>query len=94
MPVTMHVPSALRVETDGAAHLTLDGGGSLRDVLDRLKASNPRLERRIRDETGALRRFVNVYVDGEDCRVLGGLEAAVAADAQVQVLPSIAGGAF
>ena len=94
MSVTMHVPSVLRAETDGAAQLILDSGGSLRAVLDGLKDTMPRLERRIRDERGDLRRFVNVYVDGEDCRVLGGLDATVAPNAEIQVLPSIAGGAF
>jgi molybdopterin converting factor small subunit len=92
MPVTVHVPSVLRAEADGATHLTLDGGGSLGMVLDGLKETMPRLERRIRDERGALRRFVNVYVDGEDCRVLGGLDAPVRPNAEIQVLPSIAGG--
>jgi len=83
----------LRVETDGAAHLTVEAGGCLRDVLDGLGESWPRLERRIRDERGSLRRFVNVYINGEDCRTLGGLDTEVPAGAEIQVLPSIAGGA-
>ncbi|MFF5172867.1 MoaD/ThiS family protein [Micromonospora sp. NPDC000089] len=52
----------------------------------------PRLARRLRDERGELRRYVNLYVDGEDCRHLGGLLAPVADGAEVRVLPSVAGG--
>ena len=50
------------------------------------------LARRIRDETGEVRRFVNVYVDGDDVRFEGGLAAEVRDGAEVQVLPSVAGG--
>jgi molybdopterin converting factor small subunit len=50
------------------------------------------LARRIRDEQGQLRRHVNVYIDGEDCRRVGGLDAPVGADGEVQILPSVAGG--
>ena len=52
----------------------------------------PRFERRVRDERGELRRYVNVYVDGDDCRHLGGLATPVADGAEIQVLPSVAGG--
>jgi molybdopterin converting factor small subunit len=48
--------------------------------------------RRIRDETGQVRRFVNVYVDGDDVRFQGGLTTPVRDGAEVQVLPSVAGG--
>jgi molybdopterin synthase sulfur carrier subunit len=50
------------------------------------------LDRRLRDETGRVRRFVNVYVDGDDVRYLAGLDTTVRDGAQVQVLPSVAGG--
>lgn len=61
-------------------------------MLDEVGRRWPRLERRIRDERGALRRYVNVYVDGEDCRSAAGLDTPVPQGAQVQVLPSVAGG--
>ncbi len=89
---TLLVPGALRAEAGGERRLTVDAGGTLRGVLDEVGARWPRLERRIRDETGALRRYVNVYVDGEDCRRTGGLDTPVPASAEVQVLPSVAGG--
>jgi molybdopterin converting factor small subunit len=94
--VTVLVPGALRSETGGEGRLRvpLSGGGgvTLRAVLDAVAASHPRLARRIRDEQGALRRYVNVYVDGEDCRRLSDQDTPVAAGAEIQVLPSIAGG--
>jgi len=62
------------------------------DLLDTLAAVHPALARRIRDESGALRRFVNVYVDGDDVRFAGGLGTPVPDGAVVQVLPSVAGG--
>ncbi|WBB69615.1 MoaD/ThiS family protein [Micromonospora sp. WMMD812] len=90
--VTVLVPGPLRGEAGGASRLSVPAAGSLRAVLDGLTASWPRLGRRIRDEQGELRRYVNVYVDGEDCRHIGGLDAPVADGAEVQVLPSVAGG--
>lgn len=93
MSVQVLLPGALAGLAGGARHLDLTpGGGTLADVLDALAAEHPVLCRRIRDETGRVRRFVNVYVDGEDVRFTGGLDAPVADGAEVQVLPSVAGG--
>jgi molybdopterin converting factor small subunit len=89
---TILVPGVLRTEADGRARLVVDAEGSLRAVLDEVADRWPRLERRIRDESGALRRYVNVYVDGADCRGAGGLDTPVTAAAEIQVLPSVAGG--
>ncbi|MCW3817076.1 MoaD/ThiS family protein [Micromonospora sp. DR5-3] len=90
--VTVLLPGPLRGEAGGASRLTVAVTGTLRAVLDELDAAWPRLGRRIRDERGELRRYVNVYVDGEDCRHAGGLDAPVGDGAEVQVLPSVAGG--
>nr|MDT0659214.1 MoaD/ThiS family protein [Micromonospora sp. DSM 115978] len=90
--MTVLVPGALRADVAGQSTLTVAADGDLRAVLDEVADRWPRLARRIRDERGDLRRYVNVYVDGEDCRRLGGLAAPVPAGAEVQVLPSIAGG--
>jgi molybdopterin synthase sulfur carrier subunit len=89
---TILVPGVLRTEADGQRHLAVVADGSLRAVLDEVADRWPRLERRIRDEAGALRRYVNIYVDGADCRAAGGLDTPVTADAEIQVLPSVAGG--
>ena len=61
-------------------------------VLDAVAADHPVFDRRVRDETGALRRHVNVYVDGEDVRRLQGLATPVPPDAEVMVIQSVAGG--
>lgn len=92
MSVTVLVPGALRGETGGAPRLDVPVDGTLGAVLDEMGRRWPRLERRIRDERGELRRYVNVYIDGEECRVLDGQRTAVRAGAEIQVLPSIAGG--
>ncbi|MGI8333007.1 ubiquitin-like small modifier protein 1 [Actinomadura scrupuli] len=92
MTVTLLVPGALRAEAGGEARLTLEAAGTLAAVLDELAERRPRLERRIRDERGELRRHVNVFIDGENCRSLGGQSAPVADGAEIQVLPSVAGG--
>ena len=77
-------------------HLDVDvdvvAGGTVADLLEALAAEHPLLGRRIRDETGQVRRFVNVYVDGEDVRFAEGLATPVPDGAEVQVLPSVAGG--
>ncbi len=89
----MVLPGVLADLAGGAKHLDVHSGGStLADLLDALAAQHPTLGRRIRDETGRVRRFVNVYVDGEDVRWQGGLDTAVRDGAVVQVLPSVAGG--
>ncbi|HEY8452069.1 MAG: MoaD/ThiS family protein [Micromonosporaceae bacterium] len=90
--VVLLVPGVLRAEAGGASRLEVTGGGTLRQVLDEVARRWPRLERRIRDGAGELRRYVNVYVDGEDVRRLGGQDTPVPEGSQVQILPSIAGG--
>lgn len=89
---TVLVPGVLRAESGGAARLEVAAAGRLRAVLDEVGVRWPLLARRIRDESGAVRRYVNIYVDGEDCRRLAGLDTPVAAGSEIQVLPSVAGG--
>ena len=93
--VRVILPGILRELADGAGELVVPAGGeptSLRTVLDAAVVTRPQLGARIRDETGALRRHVNVFVDGQDVRRLGGLDAMVGAGGVVHILPSVAGG--
>jgi molybdopterin converting factor small subunit len=92
--VTIRVPTALRVHCGGEAELevALDEGASIGDVLDRVAASHPALDRRVRDETGELRRHVNVFVGADNIRDRDGLATAVADGAEVTVLPAVSGG--
>jgi molybdopterin converting factor small subunit len=91
---TIVLPAALRQYSGGTSSVDVDNpdGAQLSVILDALDAACPALSHRIRDEQGALRRFVNVYIDGEDARRVGGLAAPVPARAEVLVLPSVAGG--
>lgn len=89
---TVILPGVLRGEADGASRLDVPAGGTLGAILDEVGERWPRLERRIRDERGELRRYVNVYVNGEECRSLSGQSTTVPAGAEIQVLPSVAGG--
>ena len=78
MTVQVVLPGVLADMVGGARHLDVQpAGGTLGDLLDELAAQHPVLGRRIRDETGRVRRFVNVYVDGEDVRFCGGTAAPV-----------------
>jgi sulfur-carrier protein len=92
--VQIVLPGFLADLAGGARHVDVDVGpdGTLGQVLDVLVTDRPTLDRRIRDETGALRRFVNVYIDGDDVRYEQGLATAVKDGAVVHVLPSVAGG--
>jgi molybdopterin synthase sulfur carrier subunit len=91
--VQVVLPGVLADLAGGSKRLAVDPAGStLADLLDELAERHPLLGRRIRDETGHVRRFVNVYVDGDDVRFTQGLATEVRDGAEVQVLPSVAGG--
>jgi sulfur-carrier protein len=93
--VRIILPGVLREFAGGLGELVVpvvDGTTSLRTVLDTAVVARPRLDARIRDETGALRRHVNVFVDGQDVRRVGGLDVLVGSGAVIHILPSIAGG--
>ena len=83
MSVSVRIPTILRTYTGGSAEVTADPG-TLREVIAGLDAAYPGLAGRIVDDTGNLRRFVNVYVGDEDVRFAQGLETPVPAGAQVQ----------
>ena len=76
----------------GGARTVEAGGESLRAALDDLTEQHPALRSRLLDDDGEINAFVNVYVEGEDVRVHGGLDTPLAADASVIVLPAMAGG--
>ncbi|MEA5457100.1 MoaD/ThiS family protein [Sinomonas sp. JGH33] len=90
--VSVVLPQILADVAGGHTELSVTGVDSVRAVLDSLAAPYPILARRLRDETGRLRRFVNVYVDGEDVRRREGLDTAVADGQEIIVIQSVAGG--
>jgi molybdopterin converting factor small subunit len=86
----LRVPPVLREATGGAREVEATGA-TLREVLEDVSARMPALGDRIYDGS-EIRSYVNVYVDGEDVRTRGGLDAPVREDATVVVLPAMAGG--
>lgn len=86
----VRIPTILRPYTDGAKTVEASGD-TLAAVIDDLETRHVGLRERL-VEDGALRRFVNVYIDDEDVRFLGGLQAEVADAASITILPAVAGG--
>ncbi|MEX0785992.1 MAG: ubiquitin-like small modifier protein 1 [Dehalococcoidia bacterium] len=93
MAVTVRIPTPLRKLTNEQDIVSANESGSLSELIDALEAQFPGLKERICDETGELRRFVNVYVNGEDVRFMSGIKTAIEADAEVSIVPAVAGGA-
>jgi len=91
MSVTVKIPTHLRSVTSGEAETTVDGATTVGEVLDGLYDRYDGLRDRIAED-GDLRRFVNVYVGGEDIRFLDGLETEVDDGDEVTILPAVAGG--
>ena len=90
MAVTVKIPTQLRAATGGLSDIEAEGA-TVGEVLDSVVASHADLRERITQD-GDLRRFVNVYVGGEDIRFLDGLGTPVADGAEVTILPAVAGG--
>lgn len=91
MRVTVKIPTQLRAAAGGEAETVLDGA-TVGDVLAELYERHGELRERMSDEDGSLRRFVNVYVAGEDIRFLDGLATPVTDGAELTILPAVAGG--
>ena len=90
MSIEVRIPTILRQYTGGEK--AVDGsGGTLSELIDDLESRHEGLRGRLVDDKG-LRRFVNVYLNDEDVRFLGGLETAVKDGDSVTVLPAVAGG--
>jgi molybdopterin synthase sulfur carrier subunit len=88
----VRIPAPLRKVTGERDVVTADAGGSLLEIISRLDQEYPGLKERICDENGELRRFVNLYINGEDVRFLSGLETPVKAGDEVSIVPAVAGG--
>ena len=91
MAVTIKLPTQLRAAAGGAAETQADGG-TVGEVLEALYVEHGELRERIAGDDGEPRRFVNVYLKGEDIRFLDGLATPVADGDEVTILPAVAGG--
>ncbi|MBA2448744.1 MAG: MoaD family protein [Chloroflexi bacterium] len=93
MSVRVRIPAPLRSVTAGESEVSVDGG-SVAEALTELESRYPQIRQRLRDDEGALRRFVNLYVNGEDVRFLQGLETGLSTGDEVAIIPAVAGGAL
>ena len=91
MSVTVKLPTQLRDAAGGQSAVAVDGA-TVGEALEGLYASHGELRSRIADDSGELRRFVNVYLKGEDIRFLDGLDTEVSDGDEVTILPAVAGG--
>jgi len=89
--VSVRIPTILRTYTGGESEVSADGA-TLSDVLDDLEASYTGIRARILDDSGDIRRFVNVYVGNDDVRFLEGLGTATPDGTQLSIIPAVAGG--
>ena len=91
MAVTVRIPTTMRPLTGGEKQVSVDPG-SLTDIVGALDAAHPGLGERLVDENGALRKFVNIFVDDDDVRYLDGLDTKVGDGLTVSIIPAVAGG--
>lgn len=91
MSITVRVPTQLRQLTGNAREVNAPAG-ALREVIAALDSTHPGIKSRILDENGRLRRFVMLFVDDEDTRLLGGLDTVVVDGQTLSIVPAVAGG--
>lgn len=91
MSVKVRVPTQLRNLTEGTGEVEASGA-TVGDVIDDLENRHPGIKARLLDDSGSLRRFVNVYLDDEDVRFLKGLQTEVPEGARLSIIPAVAGG--
>lgn len=91
MPVTVKIPTPLRALTLDRDTVTSEAG-TLQDLVVNLETEFPGMRERLCDDTGELRRFVNIYVNGEDVRFLQGLSTGLKAGDEISIVPAVAGG--
>jgi sulfur-carrier protein len=91
MGVVVKIPTQLRTAAEGQSEAVLEGT-TVQEVLDGLFDRFEELRPRLADDDGSLRRFVNVYLAGEDIRFLDGLSTPVSDGAELTILPAVAGG--
>jgi molybdopterin synthase sulfur carrier subunit len=89
---TIRIPTQLRELSGGASELIIEGG-TVKELLAGLDAAHPGFAERLHDESGGLRRFVNIFVADEDIRFLDGIDTPVASGEVVSIVPAVAGGA-
>ena len=92
MSAIVRIPTPLRAVTNGQDKASVEGE-TLTQVIDNLESQYTGIRERLCDESGNLRHFVNIYVNGEDVRFLEGLGTAISSGDEVSIVPAVAGGA-
>ena len=91
MAVTVRIPTTLRPMAGGASTVQVEGA-TLADVIANLDAAHPGFRDRLLDESGALRKFVNLFVADDDVRYLDGLSTPTPEGSTISIIPAVAGG--
>jgi molybdopterin synthase sulfur carrier subunit len=89
--IKVRIPTPLRPLTKGQGEVEISAA-SIVDLIDTLNVAHPGIKARLCDESGELRRFVNIYVNEEDIRFLKGKDTSLKAGDEVSIVPAIAGG--
>lgn len=92
MAAVLRIPTVLRPAMGGATKVTVEGA-TIGEVLKELTAAYPAIKGQLLNEDGTLHRFLNVYINDDDVRYLGGVDAPVANEDEITLLPAVAGGA-
>jgi sulfur-carrier protein len=92
MAVKVKIPTPLRGLTNNQDTVDADGAATVSEVVQNLEQNYPGMRERLLDDQGELRRFVNIYVNGEDIRFLDNLATAIKAGDEVSIVPAVAGG--
>jgi len=91
MSVQIKIPASLRKFVANQDTVSVDGG-DVRQALDALESAHPGIKSKLCDDSGNVRRFINIYANSEDIRFLENLETRLADGAELQIVPAIAGG--
>ena len=91
MAISVRVPTPLRRFTSGKDEVPAEGA-SLRAIIENLETRHPGLRERLLDDKGEIRRFVNIYLNGDDVRFLDQLNSKVKDGDEISIVPAIAGG--
>tara|TARA_Y100000996_G_scaffold175253_1_gene136328 strand:+ start:1086 stop:1367 length:282 start_codon:yes stop_codon:yes gene_type:complete len=91
MSATVRIPTPLRKVTNGADKASVEGN-SISEVIDSLENIFPGIKKRICEESGELRSFVNVFVNGEDIRFSDGINTSISSGDEISLVPAVAGG--
>jgi len=89
--IKVRIPTPLRPLTKGQGEVEITAG-SILDLIENLNTAHPGIKARLCDDSGELRRFVNIYVNEEDIRFLKGKDTSLKAGDEVSIVPAIAGG--